>query len=457
MSSDRLQQAAAAYRSGRIEDAEALALAVCRDEPGNEQAVLMCSGLMLHRQANADAESLLRTALENGLESGPAKANLALCCSRLERHAEAEALAAEVTADHPELISAWNARAAALLAMGQAQQAEQVLERALEVHPDQPALTLLLGHARKAQDRSDEAEDSYRRFDRQGRRLVEQAEALTLSGRLTEAEHQYRQLVATQPGNAAAHSGLGRLMLRMGRTEEAVRCLQQALKLQPDDPTSRHFLSVASGEPAARAHPDYVRALFDDYAENFDTDLTQTLGYRIPEELASRLEDVGADLRRVLDLGCGTGLMAEALCDRLGTIDGVDLSPKMLAQARQRERYRELAQADILTYLDRTEGQWTTVLAADVLVYVGELDELARQLARRLEPGGWFAFSIELSDAESGRLDPHSGRFQHHPDGVDRVLQAHGFLSPRWTLTSIRQEFGKRIPGAIGLAQRQAG
>jgi len=456
MTSDRLSRAAAAYRSGRTEDAEALASAVVQDDPVNEQAVLMCSGLMLHRQANAEAEALLRSSLESGLESGPARANLALCCSRLERHAEAAALAAEVTADHPELISGWNARAAALLAMGQAEQAERILGQALEVHPDQPALTLLLGHARKAQNRSDEAEASYRRFDRHGRHLVEQAEALTLSGRLTEAEHQYRQLVATQPGNAAAHSGLGRLLLRMGRAEEAARCLQQALKLRPDDPTSRHFLSVASGQPVTRAHPDYVRALFDDYAEDFETDLTGTLGYRIPEELATRLSDVGADLDRVLDLGCGTGLMAAALGDRLGTIDGVDLSPKMLEQARKRARYRELTRADILTYLDRAEQQWSTVLAADVLVYVGELDELARYLGHRLEPGGWFAFSIELSDAEPGGVDPQSGRFQHHPDGVDRVLQAHGFRPPRWTLTSIRQELGKRIPGAIGLAQRQA-
>ncbi len=454
MNTQLLRQAADAYRSGRIEQAESLANQACQADPSDEQAVLMYSGLLLHRRANEAAEAILIEALSAGLDSGPAKANLALCWSRLDRHAEAAVLAREVTESEPSLVSAWNALAAALLAMGQPEQAELALEQALAVHPDHPALMLLMGHASSAQKKANEADASYRVFDRKAMELARQAESLTLSGRLVEAEHQYRQLVAIQPSNAAAHAGLGRLLLRMARPDEAIAPLGEAIRLNPEDHSSQHFLGLAKGEPAARAHPAYVRALFDDYAEDFDDSLTKDLGYRIPEEMAARLIDYRADLGEVLDLGCGTGLMAEALADRFAAMDGVDLSPKMLRLAEQRGRYRKLHREEIVHFLGRQAQQWTTILAADVLVYIGDLAEFARHLSNRLRPEGWFSFSIELSESEPCLLNPATGRFQHHPDAVDQILLANGFASPRWTMTTIRQESGQRIAGAIGLAQR---
>ncbi|AKS40796.1 tetratricopeptide repeat protein [Wenzhouxiangella marina] len=456
MSEALLQRAVEAYRAGRAEDAEALARQVSEAEPQNEQAVLMCSGLMLHRQANDEAERLLRRSLEQGLASPAAQVNLALCLSRRGDQAGAAELARAAARSQPELVSAWNAFAAALLELERFDEAERVLSQALEIHPEHPALSLLMGHVHRAQQRDDAAESQYRTFDRQGKRLLQQAEALALSGRLVEAEHQYRQLLAIQPRLAAAHGGLGRVCLRLGKREEALGSLETAIRLDPDDSTSRHFLSVARGQPVTRADPGYVRALFDDYAEEFETDLTDKLGYRIPGEIATALLEANADLSRVLDLGCGTGLMAAALAGRFGLMDGVDLSPRMLALAEQRGAYRHLVRDEVVRFLSRSEDRWTTVLAADVLVYVGALEALAESLAARLEPGGWFAFSIERSEAEDCRLNPETGRFQHRPEAVDRLFEAAGFQPWRWIETTIRQERDARIPGAIGLFRRRS-
>lgn len=415
---------------------------------------MTCSGLLLHRKATAQAEAVLRRALDAGLDSAPALANLALCCSRQNRHQEAAELARSATRSQPALISAWNTLGAALLALGQPADAETELLQGLAEHPEQPALTLLLGHARRALQRDEEAEESYRQFDQAGQRLFEEAELLTLSGRLLEAEHQFRQLIATQPRNPSAHAGLGRLLLRRGQAEEAIESLERALALDPNDATSQHFLGVARAQPSDHSSAAYVRSLFDYYAERFDESLVDTLGYRIPEEMARRLLDEKVDLTEVLDLGCGTGLMAAALDGYFGAMDGVDLSGNMLGLAGRTGRYRELFCDDIVDFMASCRTRYSTVLAADVLVYAGDLGRLLEPMKDLLEPGGVFAFSIELNNGEAWSLNGKTGRYQHHPDGLDPILEAHGFSPAAWTLTTIRQEVRERIPGAIALAWR---
>jgi predicted TPR repeat methyltransferase len=450
----RLEEAAACYRSGRVEEAEQLAREAFSLDPRCEQAVLFYSGLLLQRQATADAERVLSGALSRGLDSPSAQANLAMCWSRQGRHEDAANLAQELTTTQPALLSAWNILGNALIELGQSGRAETVLLEGLRHHPDQPPLQLLLGRARAANGQPELARKDFEAFRRQTDRLVQEAEKMTLSGRLGEAEHAYQQLIRVQPDSASGYAGLGRLLLRMDRFEDARRALERALALDPGDDTSRHFLGAISGHPDPSAHPGYVQALFDGYADNFDDELTETLGYRIPEEVTKHLLDGRADLESVLDLGCGTGLVAEAMQGRYGTIDGVDLSSRMLELAGKRGGYDRLIERDVVDFLNQSNERWSTVVATDVLIYVGDFNRLIPALVERIEPGGWFAFSIELCEGEAFRLDPRTGRYQHDPDSVDRILLEHGLSAARWYPTTIRKELGSRIPGAIGLAQR---
>ena len=49
-----------------------------------------------------------------------------------------------------------------------------------------------------------------------------------------------------------------------------------------------------------------------------------------------------------LDAGCGTGLVGEWLAPRVTGLDGIDLSPDMLIQARAKDIYESLAEGDVL-------------------------------------------------------------------------------------------------------------
>ena len=66
------------------------------------------------------------------------------------------------------------------------------------------------------------------------------------------------------------------------------------------------------------------------------------------------------------------------------------------------------------------------LLAADVLVYFGDLASLFAQIARVLDAGGLYAFSIELSAEQDFLLQP-SGRYAHATDYVRRVCNQFGF------------------------------
>ena len=65
----------------------------------------------------------------------------------------------------------------------------------------------------------------------------------------------------------------------------------------------------------------------------------------------------GLSLGPVLDLGCGTGLVALAIGDLpIESFTGIDLSPRMLAHAKAKRIYAELREADIIADLTRTRS-----------------------------------------------------------------------------------------------------
>src|SRR5260221_10789904 len=124
----------------------------------------------------------------------------------------------------------------------------------------------------------------------------------------------------------------------------------------------------------------YVTGLFDDFAPTFERRLVAELDYRVPEALreavALHLPSSAATRIDVLDLGCGTGLVGKQFRDLAGRITGVDLSTVMLAAARAAGVYNELICDDVIDYMAATDSRFDLVLAADLFIYVGELEEL---------------------------------------------------------------------------------
>ena len=89
---------------------------------------------------------------------------------------------------------------------------------------------------------------------------------------------------------------------------------------------------------------DELMGLYEEWAARYDQDVNDTWGYSGPERaifwLRHYLAPEGA---RVLDAGCGTGLVAVALSDGgFNRIDGIDYSTAMLAEAAKKTVYQQL-------------------------------------------------------------------------------------------------------------------
>ncbi|WP_270939063.1 class I SAM-dependent DNA methyltransferase, partial [Falsiroseomonas oryzae] len=218
------------------------------------------------------------------------------------------------------------------------------------------------------------------------------------------------------------------------------------------------FLLAALGEAAApdRAPAAYVRELFDQYAARFDADLQGRLGYRTPALVAALLEACGVapdGARRVLDLGCGTGLSGLALKPFARRLVGLDLSPRMLAEARRRGIYDVLEEADLLDWLPRHAGAFDLVAAADVLNYLGDLRPALAAVAGALAPGGVAAFSIEAGAGAPYALGPGM-RYRHDAAHVAALAAAAGLVEVARQDAVLRKEKGVPVAGVLFALRR---
>ena len=221
-----------------------------------------------------------------------------------------------------------------------------------------------------------------------------------------------------------------------GYTQAAIRCGEAHLEYAPEDPIPRYLMAALTGAPTTRAPVDYLVSFFDQFADTFDHKLVEVLQYRVPQKLQKELVAMGAEFETCLDAGCGTGL-AGPLLHRAGRrLIGVDLSSRMLAKAAEREVYAELVQAEIHDYLENSSQTFDLILAADALIYTGDLGAFMTGAARCLNADGLLAFSIETTDVADFNLLP-SGRFAHRPDYI-RAITSGLFTIEKAIETQIR-------------------
>jgi predicted TPR repeat methyltransferase len=213
-------------------------------------------------------------------------------------------------------------------------------------------------------------------------------------------------------------------------------------------------MDAISGEKRERAPRDYLVMYFDRFADVFDKQLVDVLGYRVPEKLMGLIAATGRKLTRAVDLGCGTGLAGPRLRAERSRLVGVDVSPRMLAKAAERGCYDELIEADMTTFLEETPERFDLIFAADALVYFGDLGGFLSAAARVAPPGGFLAFNVETTMREPYVLLP-SGRFAHSVDAV-LASAAPWFLLKSSQPAFLRVEANKRVNGALVLLERRA-
>jgi len=278
------------------------------------------------------------------------------------------------------------------------------------------------------------------------------AEAAFEDGDFIAARDVFAQTLELAPAWPPALFGLGKSAFAMGDAAAAKAAFKACLTYDAAD-------HLGSGVYLARlgdATPDamsaaYIATLFDDYAPRFDAHLQGALGYRAPVALLEaliKLYGVEARFSNVLDLGCGTGLMAKALAGRYDAMIGVDLSPGMLRVARESGLYARLEAMEITTFLKGAPSPQALVIAADVFCYIADLEEIFTLARHWLAPDGVFAFSLQTHQGD-GVVMGADHRFHHAPKLIDKLANKAGYHVLHTETASLRQDRGVPVAGAL--------
>jgi predicted TPR repeat methyltransferase len=308
---------------------------------------------------------------------------------------------------------------------------------------------------------------------------------------------------------AVLYEHLGRSLLRLPNDdvalkEEIITAFSTALEHDPSNDIARHLLSSQHQQGGEENPPEsFIRRLFDDYAHNFEQSLA-SLNYSAPRLISEYLSQyTSMSWGCVIDLGCGSGLMAELLKNHTQGIVGIDLSPKMLFVAEEKNLYNMLIVGDMVGLVDeliayrndtgpsRSVGEnrgvrrkmsgskvleldmvrqdngfaWDEIIvgqksllvvAADVLVYVGSLDQLFTSVGRLLRPGDHFAFTVEALhvEGEFSWLLQSSGRFAHRQEYLEHLSKQHGFGILALDAVTPRKEKGEDVRGYVVLLEK---
>ena len=248
---------------------------------------------------------------------------------------------------------------------------------------------------------------------------------------------------------------------KAGDVDAAVKAYEEVLAIDPEDHggAAVRIAAMGRGEQPSKAPDAYVETLFDQHAEAFEDILVEQLGYAVPMMVRQRLQTLNlGPFKRLLDLGCGTGLTGEALRDMAEDITGIDISENMVEIAHEKDLYETLYVAEVEDFLeDNDDEPFDIITATDVLPYLGALEPLFFGAAENLNAGGLLIFSSETLPEETmaGRpymVGPHQ-RFAHAETYVRERLAATGFEVVEVTDINVRMQDGNPTPGHLVIAK----
>ncbi|NOU00461.1 MAG: tetratricopeptide repeat protein [Gallionella sp.] len=433
--SEYLMNAVALHRAGKLDEAEAAYQALLQKHPQDSDALHYLGLIAYQKQAYSEAANYIQAAIHIQSNVPAYFSNLGNVYKGLGQFDAAIAAFLEAVRLDPAFQAAYSNLGNAYKECGQLDQAITSYLKAIELKPDFPEAYNNLGVV------------------------------LRIQGKLDEAVASFRKATSLLSNYAEAYGNLGGALQAQGKLTEALSSFQQQLRITPENIVAQHHIASLVGNNTERAPAEYVEKVFDAYADKFDLHLVQTLKYDIPEKIVvfvTQHSTPPVEKWRVLDLGCGTGLIGVAFKPYARQLVGVDLSSKMLKKAQQRSLYDRLECLDLLGMMhNESASSYEVIIAADVFVYLGKLDEIVGEVKRLLCPGGIFAFSVEelptsqTDVASKSNTQPYqlgiSGRYAHSSAYIKNLAITHGFQAQEMVGTQIRVEGGNPVQGYMVL------
>ena len=159
--------------------------------------------------------------------------------------------------------------------------------------------------------------------------------------------------------------------------------------------------SIGLDEAYSVRTPDDSRRLYAKWASTYEQSFVKAHGYAYHEHVARIFAAADRPVGRVLDVGCGTGVVGVALRrNGVGEIDGVDISPEMLAEAARKDVYRELIVADLTVGLEIASDTYAGVTSAGTFTHGHLGPDSLEELIRVSRSGARSAIGVNAAHFE---------------------------------------------------------
>ncbi len=454
------------YEGGQDEAAIESARTLIDDYPGQPLPMVILGSILVRQGSVEDGVGQIEAALALAPEYADGWVQLGM--AQLEQAAYEQALgsfdkAQKISSTDSVVVQAERGRGRAFSGLNRFAEARASFAKVLSHDPADALSRVALGRALRllGEDKQSAAELSKVTQQQPESSLGhrEFGESLASLGAYKEAVINLRRAIALSPDDSRAYLVLGSVLAKQGEEEAAAEAYRKSLALDPDNTEAAFFVRALEGESSGAVPAGLVESMFDSSAERFEADLVDGLHYCGPQKIVEMLGSaLGQDYRfaSAIDLGCGTGLAASLLENRVDHMVGVDLSANMLEVARRKGLYDQLIKAELVEALEQAERQFDLALSCDVLVYVGALEALFAALAKKMLPGGVVGLTTELLEEGSGFEIQASGRFAHSEQYMASTAQAAGFDVIEATQGRLRQSGGGWIAGGFYLF-RQSG
>ena len=441
---------------GEFNEALNSAIKLVKTHEKNIEYLKLLGGIYHGLQQYGLAIKMFERALKINDRDFQALSNLANSLKETHQYADAESYykkSLSIQANQPD----------ALTNYGLLMQVNAQLDEAINLHKKAlqlaPAHTIALYNLAYALDEKGENETSlhiyYKVIELVPHHIRALCDIARILSKMEQAEKAlpYLQLaMEINPNDEHIHLNFGIVHRTMGNFDLAEYSFNETTRINPKNQTAAYLLACMKGDNSITSSPvNYVQELFDGYAETFDAQLIGKLHYKVPELIGGMVKKHtdATQKYRILDLGCGTGLVGTYINDISDYMVGIDLAPKMLKKAEERNIYNQLVLSGIDEYFETHDYRPDIVTSADVFIYIGDLSGIFSAVANSIRPGGFFVFSTEDNpDCMNFELRD-SGRYAQSEAYIRQLAEEYKFAILENAKIVVRLESNKPIHGQI--------
>ena len=148
------------------------------------------------------------------------------------------------------------------------------------------------------------------------------------------------------------------------------------------------------------------KQLYAKWASSYERNFADNGHYQLPQHVAKAFT-ASSIQQNILDVGAGTGLVGNLLQKTgLKQIDGIDISPEMLAEAKQKNCYRNLYEADLTKPLTKIlDASYDGILSAGTFTNGHVGPATLYELMRIARPNAHFTLSVNTTHWQSKSFD----------------------------------------------------